>query len=867
VSKVKKNPISVRVKVNNTNDIKLMKYSRPLVATILMSGGLFQLVAPVLAEGTAAATPISNTATASYDDPTGAGSINATSNTVTVTVAEVAGLIVTATNITNGNGTNTPGTIVAGNSLYYNYTITNVGNNATTFRIPGTATVSGPATLNSTSALSGLQYSIDGGANWLPVALGGTTTPLVGVNGSVLVRVGVTVNSNTGSTVSVRLGNTGPSDLSNVVYSDSNNSDDVYTVGGNPANSQREGSDTLSGTVGSTAKNIALATVLATRTATSNNGTQNALNDDTVTYGLKLKVEDTDVTSSGITPSALTGTDITVGGTTAKRILVSNAIPNGTTIKTPATAPSGWTAVYTSSPLTGAGATTANLATWSTAFSATPATPYTRVGFVSDIGAIVAPSATPLDGFEFTVTTTGAPAVAAAGDTYTVNSMAQAFGVTSGGDATVIVYDESGDQTPNAEYSLSTPLTTTTSTFTGALGASGVAFATYGVDTSNNNTGSGEYGEINQFTVTYTAPTPSSLLNGPAGAPQAQGPDALGALSSDFDFTNKSSAVPAGVGPFETNGTTPSTIDPAIVGFTNTVRNTGTAQSNIALLPEKLSPSNLPNGTQVRIYTAAGQSATYVVTATGFAFVANTGVGTVGGVAISAGVPVTLENVAPNTTATYQVAIDLPAATPLSTNTLKGFGVVINAFIGGTVSTTGDATVTGSSASNKTIDRVYTGFIKLAKETLILPGTGPAVAPSDATFSATAKTPAAGNIIQYRITYTNISEEQVGNDNGVLNAGNLAIVEDGTTTGNKWGQDGDSNGTIDTSNVVGSAVKTGPSSTIELYKGADGLTTTNIDQTGTTANSDITRYVNRLTTTTVVAPGISGTFSFQRKLN
>lgn len=39
-----------------------------LVATALLTGSLFQLIAPVLADGTTAGTSISNTATATYED-------------------------------------------------------------------------------------------------------------------------------------------------------------------------------------------------------------------------------------------------------------------------------------------------------------------------------------------------------------------------------------------------------------------------------------------------------------------------------------------------------------------------------------------------------------------------------------------------------------------------------------------------------------------------------------------------------------------------------------------------------------------------------------------------------------------------------
>jgi hypothetical protein len=364
-------------------------------------------------------------------------------------------------------------------------------------------------------------------------------------------------------------------------------------------------------------------------------------------------------------------------------------------------------------------------------------------------------------------------------------------------------------------------------------------------NSSNNNTGSGDYGEINRYIYTYTAPTLKSLLNGPQNVPNAEGPDAGGVIGNNFDFTNKSSAVLAGKIP-------DSTIDPDKVGFFNTVQNTGTSTSNISLLPELLTPGSLPATTKVRIHTATGQSATYEVIGNAFVFVPSSGVGNSGGVAISATNPVILENIASNATANYQVEVDLPNGTTLSTDTSKGFPVVINAFINGS-----------PAATNKTIDRVYTGFVKLLKETRILQGSGQTVAPGDVAFSQANKNPAAGNVIEFRITYTNISEAQVGAGNAILKAANLAIVEDGTST-NTWAKDSDNNGIIDTSNVLSSAINIGTTSTIELYKGTNGLASTS-DQSGTTANDDVTKYIDKVTT--VIDPGTGGSFSFQRKLN
>jgi hypothetical protein len=815
-----------------------MKYSRYLIATLLMSGGLLQLVSPAVADGTASGTAITNTATASYEDPTGVGNINTTSNPVTVTVAEVAGISVSASGITNKS--NPGGAVVVNDQLYFNYTITNVGNAPTQFQIPGNPGVTGPGTL------TGVEYSTDGGTTWVSAATG-ATTPSVVAGGTVLVRVSVTANNSGGSTIAVQLGNT-PGNAANQPFSASGNGDDVNTVGGNPANGVRESAASQKINIGAIVKNIALATVLEKRTREDDNGTPAIVNDDIISYELGLRVESADVTNTGITPVPLAGTPITLDGTpNVTRILVSSAIPNGTVL-TAVAAPSGWKAVYTTDD---PALTIATTASWSTTFD--PTKVYKRIGFVNDPSvSTTVPIGTIVTGLTFKVKT-----VNATGSGYTVDSMTQLFGTSALGDPTAIVYDESGDQTPN-NYDGTTPLSPSTSTLTVAVtsgSANGIATATYGIDAGNDNTGSGTAGEINEYVYNYTPAAPTSLLNGPIGVPTATGPDAIGTLSTNYDFTNKSSAVGAGIAPG-------GQIDPAPVGFFNTVKNTGTGSADISLLPELSTvagAATLPTGTKVKIYTtgASAQFAIYTVTATGFTF-------TSGSAGISATNPVKLLGVAPSVTADYQVEIDLAGSTDLSTTTGKGFPVVINAFTGGTLSATGDVGVTAPTSSNKTIDRVYTGFVKLLKETRILLGSGPAVAAADLNFSTTAKTPAKGNIIEYRITYSNISEKQIGSGNSILNAANLTIVEDGTTTLSTWGQDKDLNGVIDTSNVLNSAANTDPSAIVKFYNDISGQSLAS-DLTGLTVNKYVTKYIDTLTT--VLAPGNSGSFSFKRQLN
>jgi hypothetical protein len=833
------------VKANNIN---MMKYSRPLLATLLMSGGLFQLVAPVLAE-TAAGTAISNTATASYDDPSNPGTpINATSNEVKVIVAEVAGLDVSGSGIVNK--TNPGGAVTVGDKLEFDYTVTNVGNTKTTIHIPGQPTVTGPGTFDT------LEYLDPVTNTWKPVPAAGVDVPNVAANGVVQVRAVVTVNNGTGSTIAVQLGNT-PGDAANQPLVADGNPNNVNTTGGAPANGQRESSATQTVNIGAVVKNIALATVTETRTGVSDNATPANLSDDVISYGLGLKVASTDITNSGITPSALAGSALQVGSTpttgvaTVNRILVSSAIPAGTKLAAAATAPTGWKAVYTTAPT----ATNANdpATVWVTTFD--PAAVYTRVGFITDTDAAVVAPGAEVTGFNFKVVTSG---IAATATTYQIDSMAQAFGTTSGGSPTAIVYDESGDQTPN-NFVAATPLTPaapSSSTIN-----SGVADPLFGVDAANDNSYTGlldAAGEINQLKYTYTPAAAKSLLNGPIGVPEAVGP-----TSTNDDFTNKSTTVPAGTAPT-------ATFDPAAAGFNNTVKNTGTTSANVSLLPELLAGDPLPVGTEVKI-SANGQEAIYVSTATGFTFKPGSGVGSNATGPISATNPVSLDAVAPGATAAYQVSVDL--AQDATTKPLESFPVVINAFTGGTVTATG-LTAGTETATNKTVDRVYTGFVKLTKETRILQGTGPAVQGADGTFSTADKKPSSGNIIEYRITYENISDKLVGTGSSVMKAANLVITENGTLgtldpvtnlyVGNTWAKDTDSNGALDTSNVVGSAVDSDPTSTIGLFKDPAGGTTS-VDQTGTTAATDVTKYVD--TVTTVVAPGGTGTFSFKRKLN
>ncbi|BAZ03523.1 DUF7925 domain-containing protein [Calothrix sp. NIES-3974] len=828
---------------------------RSLVATVLITSGIIQFVAPVIAEGTRAGESISNTATATYEDPLDPNTkINATSNTVVVTVAEVAGITVTGSGTTFREDLNNNGQANVGDTIYYNYTVTNVGNDPTRIRIPEAVRVTGPGQAGKP------EYSLDGGATWTQIPGSEYISGSIPVNGSILVRVPVTVaaGARTNDIINVTLGDT-PGDAQNQLRDP--NGGDVYTVdnpdgtpgevNGAPVNGVREASATQRITVDQAVKTYALATVLKVRNNYDNAGTP-AIEDDRLTYGLSLRVELNDPTGNGITPAPLAGT--TVRGLTGNRILVSDAIPQGTELAAIPTPPPGWQVVYT----TDAVSVNANAATWTTTPPANLAT-VTRVGFVNDPNVVtaVAPGQT-VSGFNVQVKVrTGQTAP------LTVNNIAQLFGQTAGvptvdnnGDGIPDnqVYDESGDQNPSNYDSNNLPpgavdangdgIPDNTPTVTDGFIDNPTELNNTGIDTGNNNTGVGPGGEANSFVI--DVPQNNAVLNGPERTP-----DAIGPTNNNDDFTNKSSLVPEDKKPGDT-------LDPSPVTFTNTVRNSGTNPNNISLIPTPpANPADLPAGTTVTI-TYGQQSKTYTWNGTAFNNPTDY---------------ITIPNLAPGAQVNYGVEVNLPPGTPLSTDLdtttpdpndlVGGFPVPITAFI--------DDGTPGfnNEPNNITINRVYTGFLRMVKESRVLPGNGPAVRAEDREFSSNPKIPAPGNIIEYRIRYTNISEAESGTGNRILRADKVVITEDGTlstTPGdgkNNWAKDNDGNGQIDTSNVVGSARDSG-TATIQFYSGATGANLS-IDQTGTTADTDVSKYVN--TVTNPVAPGEQRQFVFQRKVN
>jgi hypothetical protein len=133
--------------------------------------------------------------------------------------------------------------------------------------------------------------------------------------------------------------------------------------------------------------------------------------------------------------------------------------------------------------------------------------------------------------------------------------------------------------------------------------------------------------------------------------------------------------------------------------------------------------------------------------------------------------------------------------------------------------------------TNDTIDRLYTGFIRLTKTAEVLNETGKG-AETD---------PVPGAMITYTVAYSNIAS--TGGTNCVtLNAKNFVITEDGTAGDNNWG--------TYTSHVANSAADS-----------RGGTITGDADVTSTLLTDRVTTVA---TVATPLLAGQSGTFSFQR---
>ncbi len=808
-----------------------------LAATTLLSG---LLSLPVLAQ-TAPGTSIKNTATATYSD--GTTQYDATSNTVTIDVAEVAGITLVAQS--PSNAAPAPGTTVT-----VPFIITNKGNDPTTFQIPGIATLSDSTNFTVTQIKI---TDVNGTTTNITVPLGATTiqTPSVPAGGTVKVEVTISTSANpaAGANTTVTLGKTTPATLqTGVPYIADNGS--VYTkdntnaagvagefAGELPIASEKEAMDT-STAITISGRLQAFATVLKANSAYDNNNTPGTLSDDTLTYELALKVENPASPTAGLVVSDLYATKINLdsgsGVVPQNKVLVSDAIPAGTQLSSAnPTAPSGWTPVYSTS-------TTGNSlqVNWTTTRPTTGT--ITRVGFIAD-GPIVKGTAT-IRNFKFSVN----PLLGFAGGQ--IANIAQVFGQSQPGaavpgTATQIVYDESGDQTSNNGLDGTNPDPATTGGITTGI-------ADPDIDGIDPGPGSDPTTTTNQGTDTVTKPGMKTIggedtvftiaatpLNGPNGQPAAVGP-----TNNNDDFTNKAVSPPPNLDPTTalTNAQTPA------VSFTNTVQNTSSSAQTISLVPiPPATKTDLPDGTTVTIDPDGTGSALPVI----FTYSQATGLFTPDGPIPTVLVPKAGDPAGDK--ASYIVKVDLGDNAKQNT----AYPVPINAFI----DTNNDGVFDSArDPNNITIDRVYTGYVTLLKEARILedadnnPATPPTpVAGAAGTFTSVqadlsaAATP--GRFIEYRITYKNISDGQgSGSNNVMLNANTLTIKEDGLNAANNW-----------FTYTKDPLYPTQPKGT-----GTDSVnsqTTVTVTVNGT----DIQVYTDTLPT---IAPQATGTFTFYRQI-
>jgi len=846
--------------------------SRTLVLAALMTSGMLQPILPASAAG-AAPGDISNTATATYSD--GTNTFNATSNTVKVTVAEVAGLSVTPAGIQDLDG----GAVQAGDTLNFDFKVTNIGNAPTDIFIPALSDINA-----NHFTPTGMQYAVvaaNGTIGTFANIPAGGIIPAVPADGSIVVRVAGTVPTtglSAGADIRVTLGDTLPNDNSPATQNQPDagtpgdvQAKDIRTVNigtDTPINGEREASATQFIAFATQVQPLALAT-LKKDVATVNPKTA-ANTDDQITYALNLTVENTSP-SGAFSPEQLAATDIKLEGNAAKKILVSDIIPTGTVFDptlAPA-APSGWTVVYsTDNPTTTVPVVaTGGLATANWTATQPTAASIKRIGYIYNASTPLPANGTAITGFKFTVVTANVPAAGAS-----VYNVAQVFGQTYDDPAnpvnptTEIVYDESGDSNPNNFNDDRTPPDSTGSDFNPATDTGVPNVAQNGVD-PGGNTGTGPKGELTKVNIGSVVAALEDILNGPIGQPGATGP-----TDANDDFTNVSTAVPAG---------TQNAFDPAIVTIGHTVQNPSTnTVSLVNVTIEPISPkqaeaadsngtpgkfganTDIPNGTKVTIkydingdgnYTGAGESAVYTYDSTKGIFVIASG-----------SKPVNVGTLAPGAQVNYVIDIDLPLDATL-TKPLSNIPIPILAFTdddpvaspgyNDTLNViAGNTAKTPELNNNVTNDHVYLGFMELVKEARILSATGDVKQDWAKTLSSKALP---SDVIEYRIKYKNISTPAQGSGNVVLNAGSFKILEDGaaaavgTAPANNWA--------ASTNHQPTTQFDRG---TVEYFSGVN--STTSLGTTDPAANSQVGTYRNDVGN---VAPGASGQFIFRRQVN
>ncbi len=263
-----------------------------------------------------------------------------------------------------------------------------------------------------------------------------------------------------------------------------------------------------------------------------------------------------------------------------------------------------------------------------------------------------------------------------------------------------------------------------------------------------------------------------SVLLGPSGQPAAVGP-----TSNNDDYTNRTLAAGVTV-PF--GGTTTSG---GIVNFVNTIRNGSASVDNMVI-----TAPTVPAGFTVEVRSGSNP------------FVTISGAGQTATISVPA---------------SSDLNIDVRITLPTGISALTGFSTVLRATSGITPQNW-----------NETIDRAWTGFVRVDKSVTVTNSTGIG--------AANAAVP--GAVIQYTIVYTNVTAAS-GTNNANLPATNLVLTEDGAAAPNNWAST--------TTHVAGSATDT---------------------TAGTTIAGDVAGSNLLTLTIPTLAPGATGTFRFSRTI-
>lgn len=697
------------------NTTHLRRAAFALIAT------LCALVTPVVAQNTTGGTVISNTATATYTD--GTNSYNASSNTVTVTVANVSGLTITP------DGQNDPSVVPGQTSVDFRFTVNNTGNFADQVRFLASGA---SVRLNDNSLATIMDAVIDDGGtansidatdtrvfgNAADVLKAVTQGGSAGSSFLVIVRVNISGTAPAGQTLTVFLGDAA---ADNVLANTSAN--EVRTVATTSVNGLREAVGSINAAI---QNDVQLRAVLSAPPGPVALGSN-------ITY-----------TASLCNDGARTATAMTLGGNSG--IFIVAPIPAGTALSAANSFPAG--TLYTQSLLT----TAPESATWSTTAPA-PLTLTTRVAF--NVGNTLAGNVTCSGNFSLIVTIT------------TNNANTPIYGIVDAfatNTVSTVITDQSGDNATN---------------------------------TGDRNADFNEpvQGQPAVFGKGFKIPTlllqSGSVLIGPSGSPAAIGTD------NNNDFTNLSTRLginhPPCVGPPVAACQT-DVLDS--VTFTNTVQNTGNANDTFTLTAPTVPASFL-----VEISTNGGTSWTTV----------------------SGGGSTTVA-IAFGATANIQVRVTAPAGQAV----LTAYASTIRAASGITPTNTND-----------TIDRLYTGFIRLNKTAIVTNTTGVG--------GATDAVPGAD--VEYVITYTNImTVPAVGSGSTSLSATNLVITENGTTGGNNWG----------------AALPGGGTVTTQVVNDASDTNTTGV--AGTITGHTLSTSTVLTDTITTLPSGGNGTFRFKRRI-